>query len=493
MKKYCIATLFCLLTGLAQAQTALTLDLFQSIRIATDSSLQAFSANNLYLSHYWQFRSFKAKQLPSLSLTTTPLQYNRDIVKRYDSENNADVYREQQSMYLYGNLLAKQNVAWTGGTLYMDSELGYLHNFGTTSHSQFSSVPIRIGYSQSLFGFNNLKWEKRVEPLKFERAKQQFLYDREAISEVTISYFFELATAQMEYEMAQSNVNSADTLYMIGAERIKIASISQADLLTLKLDAVNAKNSLKNAELYLKRATFNFVSFLNMDKKIPVQVTLPQKPANISISVDSALALAQKNNPDFLGYRQELLEAEREVERTTRSSLFDANLNISAGFNQVADRLPGAYSNPQQQDVVSIGLTIPIVDWGLQKGQVNMAKNNQNVTRIAVQQQQTALEQDVAITVSDFNIQKDLIAGAEEALKLATMAYESTRQRFMIGKADISSLTLSLNRLNSAQRSYIIALNNYWKSYYKIRKLTLHDFERQESLSMQFDKIYNLN
>jgi outer membrane protein TolC len=493
MKKCSIAIRLCLMAGLTQAQPALTLDLFQSIQIATDSSLQAFSANNMYLSRYWEFRTFKAKQLPSLSLTATPLQYNRDIVKRYDSENNADVYREQQSMYLYGNLSAKQNVAWTGGTLYVDSELGYLHSYGATDNAQYSSVPVRIGYSQNLFGFNSLKWEKRVEPLKFEKAKQQLLYDREAISELTISYFFSLAMAQVEHEMAQSNASSADTLYMIGTERIKIASISQADLLTLKLDAVNAANSLSSAALNLKRATFGFASFLNMDKTTQVRVTLPQKPADVSIAADAALALAQKNNPDFLGYRQALLEAEREVERTERSSLFDASLNVSAGFNQVADRLPGAYSSPLQQDVVRIGITVPIVDWGLRKGQVNMAKNSQNIAHIAAQQQRTALEQDIIITVSDFNIQKDLIAGAEEALKLATVAYESTKQRFMIGKADISSLTLSLNRLNSAQRGYISALNSYWQSYYKIRKLTLYDFGKQESLSVQFDKIYNLN
>ena len=50
------------------------------------------------------------------------------------------------------------------------------------------------------------------------------------------------------------------------------------------------------------------------------------------------------------------------------------------------------------------------------------------------------------MTVNDFNIQQSLIASAEEALDLAVMAYEQTRQRFIIGKADVNSLTLSLNR-----------------------------------------------
>ena len=40
----------------------------------------------------------------------------------------------------------------------------------------------------------------------------------------------------------------------------------------------------------------------------------------------------------------------------------------------------------------------------------------------------------------------------DRALDIAIMAYNETKQRFMIGKADINSLTLSLNRQQEAQR-----------------------------------------
>ena len=82
------------------------------------------------------------------------------------------------------------------------------------------------------------------------------------------------------------------------------------------------------------------------------------------------------------------------------------------------------------------------------------------------------------------------IVGAELAgqqLDLAILAYNETRQRFIIGKADINSLTLSLNRQQEAQRNYISALQNYWLNYYKIRRLTLFDFATKLSLSDRFD------
>lgn len=109
------------------------------------------------------------------------------------------------------------------------------------------------------------------------------------------------------------------------------------------------------------------------------------------------------------------------------------------------------------------------------------------MTEISSRQKEISIEEDVIMTVSDFNIQQALIVSAEEALDLALMAYVETKQRFMIGKADINSLTLSLNRQQSAQRNYISSLKNYWLSYFKIRKLTLHDFETGLSLSSSFD------
>jgi outer membrane protein TolC len=417
------------------------------------------------------------------------LEYSSNFVKRYDSYENIDIYRQQQSLYSSGNLSIRQNLDATGGPFYIDSDLGYMRNFGDNTYSQFSSTPIRIGYSQSLFGFNSFKWEKKIEPLKYEKAKTQFVYSREDISGYTIQYFFALAMAQMEYDRAKANVATSDTLYRIGQERQKIASISQADLLTLKLDVVNATNTLRNAEINLKRSMFEFVSFLNMEQGMEINLELPGRPADVVISPDEALKYARENNPDFLGFQQEMQEAEREVDRTTKSANFDASVSLSVGFNQVADNFANAYKKPLQQDVVSLGLTIPLVDWGVRKGRANMARNDLAVTKISLEQKKLSLEQDVIMTVNDFNIQQGLINSAEEALNLSILAYNSMKERFIIGKADLASLTLALSRQSSAQSSYISALRDYWLSYYKLRKLTLFDFVKNEVLSREFDTV----
>lgn len=491
MKKYIAKALIvlsgymlCPFVGGAQP-VVLTLD--KAIEQAADSSLEAFRMKNMFLSGYWEFRTYQAQRLPSLTMNLTPAQYYRDITRRYDSENDLDVYRKQQSFYAGGSMEVKQNFDLLGGTFVLDSDLGYIRNFGDNTYSQFTSVPVRIGYNQSLLGYNPFKWSRKIEPLKYEKVKKEYIYNVEGVSEEVTTHFFTMAMAQAEYDLARENVASSDTLYVTGQQRHKIAAISQADLLTLKLDAVNARNALQNADIALKRAMFSLASYLGFDKNTEIRLQLPGKPLQMNVSVDEALVLARENNPTFLSLRQQVLEAEQTLDKTKKEAMFNASVSASVGFNQVSDKFRNVYRDLLQQDVVSVSLSIPLVDWGVRKGKKNMAKNNLNVVKISSEQGSLSLEEDVIMTVSDFNIQQALIGSAEEALDLSQMAYAQTKQRFMIGKADINSLTLSNNRQQEAQRNYISALQNYWLSYYKIRKLTLHDFETGVSLSSEFD------
>ena len=474
----------------AIAQRILTLE--QAIALASDSALEAFKNKNLYLSGYWEFRSFKANRLPSVTLNLMPANYNRGFVSRYDSEEDIEFYGLQRFYAANGGLLIEQNLDLLGGTFFIESGLQYLRYMGDHAFNQFSAVPISIGYKQDLIGYNPFRWEKKIEPLKYEKVKKELLYNIEGISEQATNYFFELAMAQVEYDMARENVANSDTLYRIGQERHKIAAISRADLLTLRLDATNARNTLQNADIALKRAMFSLSSFLNMEKGTNIRLRLPSRPRELDIQVDQALSLARENNPDYLAMRQQVLEAEQEVDKTRKESWFNASLNASVGFNQVASNFRDVYKDPSRQDLVSISISIPLVDWGVRKGKHNIAKSNLNIAQISSRQQEVSLEEEVIITVSDFQVQQQLIISAEEALDIASMAYDETKQRFVIGKADISSLTLAWNRQQEAQRNYVTALQNYWLSYYKIRKLTLFDFETGLSLSNEFDYEHGL-
>lgn len=467
----------------------LILNLDQMVLRANESSISSFKAKNMYLANYWEFKSFKANRLPSLSLNMTPLRYNRDFIRRYDSQQNIDVYRPQQTLFSHGNLALTQNLDWLGGTFFVDSELGYYQNFSDNKFVQYSSVPIRIGYRQQLLGYNAFKWEKKIEPIKYEVAQKELIYNIEQTSEEAANYFFNLAMAQAEYQLAVDKIQSADTLYSIGKERFEIAGIRQSDLMTLRLDKINAENALQTAEISVKRAMFALISYLNLDKETKIELEIPQEVKTIAINPEEALNYAKENNPNFLKQKQQILELERIVDKTKREAQFNMGISASVGFNQVAPTLVDAYKSPLQQDVFALTLTVPILDWGVNRGKYNVAKSNLSVAELSNKQEEIKLEEEILMTLGDFKIQQQIIESAKEALALASEAYQQTQERFIIGKADINSLTLANDRHQQAQRNYISALRNYWTNYYKIRKYTLYDFEKREPIKVSFDEI----
>lgn len=62
-------------------------------------------------------------------------------------------------------------------------------------------------------------------------------------------------------------------------------------------------------------------TFLNMDKNTTIELDLPGRPRHLEVLADEALRKAKENNPTYLEQRQNVLEAERDVDRTKRIAL----------------------------------------------------------------------------------------------------------------------------------------------------------------------------
>ena len=104
---------------------------------------------------------------------------------------------------------------------------------------------------------------------------------------------------------------------------------------------------------------------LNLDKNTQIELNLPSRPERMEIPIDEALKWGRNNNPQLLGLKQNVLEAERSVDKTKQESRFNASVNASIGFNQVAYIFGDVYHKPMQQDLVAVSVSIPLLDWGV--------------------------------------------------------------------------------------------------------------------------------
>ena len=272
MKRLIIfALVSCFFRTTVSGQEKKYLSLQNVIEIAGEQSLDAFRNENMYLSSYWEYRYFKADRLPSLSLQATALDYNRSMQKVYNYDENRDEYKPREDLSSELSLYLNQNVGLTGGQIFARSELNLSQKLGADKISSWSSTPFSVGYSQPLSGYNRLKWTAKIEPVKFEKAKKNFIQSKEELAIKASRLFFDLVDAQIEVKIAETNLANADTLFKIGQGRYQVGTVTQDELLNLELSFMNANLALTQSNLGLERALAELNSFLGFDKSTKVE------------------------------------------------------------------------------------------------------------------------------------------------------------------------------------------------------------------------------
>ena len=467
------------------------LSLDEVVKIASNKSLDAFRNENMYLSSYWEYRYFKADKLPSLNLSSTPLDFNHYRKREYNFQTNEEEYVLRDYFNSEMALQINQKVGLTGGSFFVNSELGMVQNLSGDKKTSYQATPVSVGYSQSLNGYNALRWQSKIEPLKFEMAKKEFIQSQENLAMKSTSMFFDLVEAQIQLTIAKNNMANADTLYKIGRGRFQVGTVTQDELLNLELGQLNAQQALNKANLEVLRTQSSLNSYLMLDKQTQVNCQIPSEIPTLQISADEALDLALKNNPDILDQTRQMLEQDRAVAQAKSETGLNTSLYAVFGLNQSAENFDMVYDQPDQSQRLRFGVNVPLVDWGRRKGRLMMAESTREVANARVRQARIDFEQNIFQSVMEFNLQAEQVKNAAKADTVAQKGYEVTFQRFLIGKVDVIKLNIARNDRESARRAYISAVNTYWNYYYRLRMLTLYDFVKKENLTAEYDKIIN--
>ncbi len=465
------------------AQRKVTLDLNRTVALATDSSLTAEKYRSVLDTYRFSFLAWQASRKPQITLDATPLQYEQYMVQRYISDEDRDTYREQQMLYSEAAVGMTQDIEALGGTLYASTGLGFLHTFGgDTNYDQFSTVPIKVGYRQDLLGFNALKWSKRLEPLKLKKAEKAYAYNLESTAAEAVDLFFQLALAQDQLRMAEENLQTCDTIYAIGCRRFKIASISKAELSILDLQRTNATNTMENAKILRDKASKQLATFLGMERDTDIELIIPTNHSPVKVDAEEALRYARENNPAFIETRQAVEEARMEMEKAKVERRLSLNIDASIGLNQVADKFWDAYRSPLRQEKAIVTLSVPLKDWGKRKNNYLQAQSRLSTAEKELSEATRDTELDVVTSVDDYNKRHDLTANSRKSLNIAQEAYDAMLTRFIKGQATVNDLSLAQNYWQTARQNYTQSLQNYWTAFYRLRQLTLYDFNKRKTI-----------
>jgi outer membrane protein TolC len=465
------------MAGIAQTNPRF-LTLQDAIEIAKQQSPDALNAKQLFRASFWEYKSFRASNLPALTLEGTTPSYSKDYTT-YMNENGIETFIPQQKVSADANLALTQQIGATGGSIFLNSGLRGLYNFtDSTALTSYLSNPINIGLVQPIFKFNPYRWDRKIQPLKYNQAKQKYLEDIEQICITATNYFFNLLQAQMDKKIAMTNLSNYDTLYKIAEGRYQLGKIAENDLLLLELNVLKARAAVEDANLGLDNALFRFKSYLRIKDTLPITLMPPTNIQFFTVNPIEAIVQAKTNSSSYLDFQRRLLEAKMDVNKAKLDGRFDADLTASFGLTQSAPNIPDAYKDPIDQEQVSLGISIPLYDWGVARGRIKMAESQQEIVNNNVEQEMIDFDRNIYLKVVQFNMQQLQITIAAKSDTVARKTYDVTKGRYLIGKV-VSVLDLNNAQIqtDASQKSYYDALYTFWRSYYELRKMTLFDFK----------------
>lgn len=460
------------------------MSLEEATSIAKERSIQALIAKQQFGVSFWEYKSFRATYLPQLSASGVIPTYNSSI------NDPTQAYLPTQYVNYSGRLDLSQQIGLTGGNISLNSGLSRTDYISDTTPTSYRSIPVTITYTQPIFKYNKFRWDRKINPLQYDQAKRKYLEDLEDVNISVTNFFFALLEAQVEKKIARTNYLNYDTLYKITLGRYQLGKIPQNQLLLYELSLLKAKLAVENSDLALQDALFNFKSFLRIQNSDSIILDPPVTILYFLVNPSKAIDAAFANTSPSQDFQIKLLQADMNVNMAKMNGRFDADLSASFGYNQIAPNLHDAYINPQGLEQVSLSLSLPILDWGVARGQIKMAESQREIVKNQVEQGIIDFRQGIYRDVMKFNMQKNQLDIAAKADTVAKKSYKITQDRYMIGKiTDFQELYTAQTEADNSENGFFTALQNYWQQYYSLRKKTLYNFQTGEQLQFNFEDV----
>jgi outer membrane protein len=490
--KYLIFLFFTINALILRGQETKQLTLPQVVQMAKAQSIAARQATTKKETSYWEYRTFQSNYKPQLTLNSNLPAFTRtfsEIIQPDGSILFQPVRNNNSSM----GLEISQNITQTGGLLYATSRLQRFDDFDR-KNKLYNGTLFAVGLYQPLFRFNPLKWDKKIEPLKYNESQQEYLESLENIALDANKYFFDLLLAQVNLQIADTNLSNTENILRIAHEKFELGKNSRNEILQLKLENLKARKAVATAKRDMEVASLNLKSFVGLQGSEKVEMIAPPAPKGgenardkqiasfLAMTAEKAIKEAFENRSDAIAFSRRLLEAERIVAKAKGDNGVNATLTGNLGFSNRGQKIGDVFRTPQNYQFLQIEFTVPVLDWGRSQSRTKTAEANRQLTQYTIEQDKQNFEQAIYTQVTLFDMLKNQMDLTMQADSIASEKYQIAQDRYVLGNLSITDLSIAFSEKDQAKRDFIETLRQYWAAFYRLRWLTLYDFEKGEKI-----------
>lgn len=461
--------------------TAYSLTLDNVIDMALTHSPTSKYIQNQNVNYYWRYRNFKTRFRPQLTLNGDLPNYTHTTQPITQPDGSIE-FRQVSNLAASANLSLNQSIPQLGTNIWASTTAHGIRNLNKDEIG-FSGSPFVIGFSQPLFAYNWMKWYRKTEPMIYDEAQKRFIQQIEEIALNTTYRYFNYLMVQTNYKLAENNLKNSQDNLRISQTKKELGQISDNDYSRIELSVLNAQKALNQASMDLKNTDFELKRYVGLDQSMEIDLAIPLDIHFFEIDIQTAIERARENRQETSLYQRRLINADRALAEAKNSTGLSTTLRGSFGLSSSAENFLGIYDQPERDRMLRISLSIPILDWGRSASTVKLAESERELTIYNVNKDIEEFDRSVIVQVEQFGLLQDQLLTATEADKVAENGYQIALRKFQNGELSITDLNIALQEREQAKRDYIRSIQSYWVAYYRLRVLTLFDFEKGHNIT----------
>jgi outer membrane protein TolC len=280
-----------------------------------------------------------------------------------------------------------------------------------------------------------------------------------------------------------ANVGVNDTLYTLNQGRFEVGKISENELLKSELALLRSRAALDDAKLARDRAEAALRRTIDFPENQQFAIVAPDSIPTITADPEVAVKMALKNSSITEQAELDNVQTKRRTTEAKLNNRFNAMINATVGFNQTASVLDEAYQSPLGTQRLSVGVTMPMLQWGAGRADLEEAKANEIRTAANNKTRRDALVEDARFSVLELEKAQRNVVISAKADTVAAKQFEVARNRYTIGKIAMLDLFSAQQEKDNAVIARVQALRGYWTAFYHLRRVTLYDFATKQEMS----------
>jgi hypothetical protein len=458
-----------------KARAQRNIDISLVLNLSEENSLEATQAERKALISFWEYKFHQSANKPRLLLNGELPNLSRTIIP-VTQNDGSETFRERSLATSLLELSLIQNIAPTGGTFFASSQVNRIDIFGTSATTSYLAYPVLVGIRQPIGSFNALKWANRIEPIRYEESKKQFKEDLELSKIKGLQLYFGLLYAQENLKIKELQLKNADTLFRLAKNRLTVGKITENEFLRNEINFLQAEQETEQSRAEYIFAKKQFQLFFNIQDSLILQ--RPKLPPKAIIEEQTALTRLRESSTKSLQIQKKLLEAERQLAQARDNAGLKMDITLSFGLSKSANTFNNLYSRLQDQQNARITFQVPILDWQRGKSEIKQALLRQKSVELQTKQEMSELEIELIRQIHLWQLAQKQLNIALKTQESAEKSYQITFKEYLAGYVGLSELDKALEAKNIASQNYLRQLETIWLGYYKIRLLTLYDFEK---------------